>query len=358
MAGRLLVATRKGLFTFTRGPSGWELAERAFLGDPVTMVLADPRDGTLYAGLRHGHFGPKLHRSDDGVHWVEVGAPTFPEGSGQDDERPSVDMIWSLEHGGTDRPGVLWLGTIPGALFRSEDRGDTWRLCESLWNQPNRPKWFGGGYDKPGIHSICVDPRDARRVLVAVSCAGVWQTVDEGVGWEQTAHGMLAEYMPPELAGDPESQDPHRVVRCPAAPDHLWAQHHCGVWRSVNGGRHWERVHLPGSSFGFTVAVHPRDPHTAWFVPAIKDEHRIPVDGRLVVARTRDGGATFDLLGEGLPGRDAYDLVYRHALDVHDDGVTLAFGSTTGNLWISECSGDRWEPLSHHLPPIYAVRFA
>src|SRR5690606_19944187 len=134
MGSRLLVATRKGLFTFERARGGWRPTARAFLGDPVTMVLADPRDGACYAGLRHGHFGPKLHRSEDGVTWTEIGTPSFPEAA-EGEERPSVDTIWSLEHGGVDRPGVLWLGTVPGALFRSEDRGDTWSLCESLWNQ-------------------------------------------------------------------------------------------------------------------------------------------------------------------------------------------------------------------------------
>ena len=53
--------------------------------------------------------------------------------------------------------------------------------------------------------------------------------------------------------------------------------------------------------FGFPVVVDPADPNTAWFVPAIKDEKRIPVGGKLVVARTRDGGKTFDVLGDGLP---------------------------------------------------------
>ena len=48
------------------------------------------------------------------------------------------------------------------------------------------------------------------------------------------------------------------------------------------------------STFGFAVAVHPRDPDTAWFVPEIKDEKRIPRDGKLVVTRTRDGGKSFE----------------------------------------------------------------
>jgi hypothetical protein len=111
------------------------------------------------------------------------------------------------------------------------------------------------------------------------------------------------------------------------------------------------------STFGFAVAVHPHDPDTAWFIPAVKDEKRYPTDGRVVVNRTRDGGQTFETLTKGLPQSHAYDLVYRHALDVDATGDRLAFGSTTGSLWISENSGDSWRELAAHLPPIYAVRF-
>ena len=81
------------------------------------------------------------------------------------------------------------------------------------------------------------------------------------------------------------------------------------------------------------------------------------MDGRVVVNRTRDGGETFETLTEGLPQSHAYDLVYRHALDVDETGDRLAFGSTTGSLWISENGGGSWQTLAAHLPPIYAVRF-
>jgi hypothetical protein len=60
---------------------------------------------------------------------------------------------------------------------------------------------------------------------------------------------------------------------------------------------------------------------------------------------------------EGLPQRGAYDLIYRHGLDVDDSGEKLAMGSTTGALWFSADGGEHWQLVNAHLPPVYAVRF-
>ena len=89
----------------------------------------------------------------------------------------------------------------------------------------------------------------------------------------------------------------------------------------------WQEVtSIRPAKFGFAAAVHPRDPDTAWFVPGVKDECRIPVDARLVVARTRDGARSFDMLTEGLPQSHAYDLVYRHGLAVDETGALPRHG--------------------------------
>ena len=83
----------------------------------------------------------------------------------------------------------------------------------------------------------------------------------------------------------------------------------------------------------------------------------MPVDGKVVVARTRDGGESFELLRQGLPQDNAYDVVFRHCLDVDLSGDVLAMGSTTGSLWLTENQGDAWTTLSNYLPPIYCLRF-
>lgn len=383
MSHRFHVATRKGLFTIERRRAAWKITNAAFLGDNCTLVHHDPRpmnggatkrsrsktQGVLYAALNHGHFGVKMHRSTDGgKSWMEIATPVYPEKPA--DFQPkmmpaegkpydwTLKLVWALAHGGPDQPGTIWCGTLPGGLFRSDDYGQTWQLNRALWDHPLREEWFGGGADYPGIHSICVDPRDPNLITLGISCGGAWVTRDGGQSWNPGGPGMRAEFMPPERAFDVNIQDPHLLVQCRANPDAMWVQHHNGIFKSLDGAQSWTEIkNVKPSVFGFAVAVHPKDPNTAWFVPAIKDEKRIPVGGKVVVTRTNNGGRSFKILKKGLPQQHAYDLVFRHALDVDDSGKVLAFGSTTGSLWVSANGGSSWKCISTNLPPVYAVRF-
>ena len=359
MSDRIHVGTRKGLFELARRNGGWDVVDAQFLGDPVSAVLA--QGDQIYAALDLGHFGAKLWRRNGTGTWHELPSPAFPpkpDDAAEDPHPWSLGKIWNLVPGGVD--GRLWAGTMPGGLFRSDDGGDTWSLNEALWHMPERRKWGGvAGGEQPGISTVLVDPRNPADIRLGVSCAGVWASTDAGASWRLINRGLYAEYMPPELREDPISQDVHQLARCTAHPEIMWCQHHNGVFRSADAGATWrELTAIRPSKFGFAVAAHPQDPNTAWFVPAVKDEKRIPVDGKVVVARTRDGGESFEVLTRGLPQHHAYDLVWRHALAVDASGDRLAFGSTSGGLWISEDGGDSWIMPEMRLPPVSAVRFA
>ncbi len=367
MSDTILVSTRKGLFTVARKAAAtWAIDAVDFLGDNVTLTLSDPRDGKRYAALDHGHFGAKLHRNA-GDGWEEIALPVYPlkpEGNDESDMwgRPlpwTTVRIWALVPGGADEPGVLWCGTLPGGLFRSQDHGTSWQLVSALWEHPKRKFWMGGGADLPGIHSILVDPANSKRVFIAVSTGGIWFTEDGGATWGQRGEGMRADHVPPELTHDPIAQDVHCLVQCRADTSRMWVQHHNGIFVSSDEGRTFTEITgVAPSVFGFPVVVHPKDPDTAWFVPEIKDEKRIPVDGKLCLTRTRDGGKSFQVLSKGLPQVHAYDVVYRHSLRIDATGNRLVMGSTTGGLWVSEDQGDSWTEVTHTLPPIYAVEFA
>lgn len=354
----LLLGTRKGLIVYHKKRSGWKFAGDHFLGIPVSIAACDPRTNTWWAMQDHGHWGCKMHRSlDEGKTWIEVAAPKYPEG---EEVKPGVPAtlryIWAFAHGSEAQPGRIYLGTDPGGLFVSDNNGDTFTLNRGLWDVPERQgNWFGGGRGEPGIHSIVIDPRNDKHIYIGISCAGVYETLDGGLTWQHRNKGLRADFLP-----DPKTEvghDPHCVVMCPSDPSKLWQQNHVGIYRSTNGGASWKEVSEKKgpAKFGFAIAVDENDGNTAWVIPGIKDEYRVAVNHALCVCRTEDGGKTWKKLTKGLPQEACYDLVYRHAFAIN--GNTLVFGTTTGNLYLSENRGKRWECLNNNLPMVYSCQF-
>lgn len=393
MSNTLLIGTRKGTVVIDHKESAWTLQPISHAGIPVCYADCDPRDGTLWASLDHGHWGPKLSRSKDrGKTWEDVKPIKFPKGAryivkylpspDSDPSAPtaapeykeaSVLKIWSLAFGGRDQPGRIYAGTIPGGLFVSDDGGDSWDLNLPLWNHESRggdlfgkdatsENLWGGtpasidyGVFEPGIHSIVVNPNDSNHIYIAASTVGVLESKDAGKNWSACNKGLVMDYMP-----DPSAEwghDPHFMSACSQQPEHIWQQNHCGVFYSHDGAQNWSKVSDPqkGVHFGFPIAVDEKDGRTAWVVPAKADSERMAIDGSICVARTTDGGQNWDILRNGLPQKNAYDIVLRHALDVSGD--RLCFASTTGNVYLSEDRGDSWVCLGNNLPPVYSVRF-
>lgn len=359
----LILGTRKGLLTLKKQGNSWVILQEHMPGIPFSYAMQDHRTGTIWACADHGHWGQKLYRSRDGGETMEeVPAPQYPEDAILYDvwndfaEKPAtITYLWKIIPGGDDQPQRLYIGSEPGGIFQSDDGGETFYLNEGLWNHPSRRKnWMGGGRDQAGSSSIVIDPRDSNHLYVGVSVGGVYESVDGGKTWEGRNNGLIAEYLPNPTAE--YGHDPHFIAASPSNPDVLWQQNHCGVFRSIDRGHTWINVSQGQIKFGFPIALDEKDDQTAWVIPAISDDIRMAFNGALCVARTEDGGQTWIELRNGLPQKHCYDIVFRHALDISGD--TLVFGSTTGNLFISEDRGDSWQSLGHSYPPIYSVRFA
>jgi photosystem II stability/assembly factor-like uncharacterized protein len=228
---------------------------------------------------------------------------------------------------------------------------------EGLQRHPTRSDWQPGGAGLI-LHSLLVDPKDARKIWIGISSAGVFYTEDGGATWEPRNKGTRADFLP-EGQNYPEfGQCVHCLVMAPGMKERLYQQNHCGMYRSDDGGQNWKSIErgLP-STFGFPAAAHPRDPETLFLLPLNGDSAgRFPPDAKCAVWRTRNGGRTWSDLREGLPQDNAYFGVLRQAMATDRmEPAGVYFGTGGGELYASADEGEHWSPIARHLPAIHSV---
>jgi hypothetical protein len=356
----VLIGTAKGLFSLRSGDgrATFDIAGPELAGEEVYSTCIDTRSATprLFAGSVSMHWGPIVRRSDDvGATWTEQerAALSFPADTGA-----ALNRVWQLTPGGPDEPEVVYAGVEPAALFRSEDGGHSFELVRGLWDHPHRPQWEPGGGGLC-MHTVLVHPDDPDRLLIAVSAAGVYRSDDGGGTWRAANAGIVVPFLP----GSPTpefGQCVHKVARDASDHDRLYLQHHDGIYRSDDGGDSWTSMTpIGGVDFGFPVVAHPTRPDTAYLLPLEGAEYRCTPDGRCIVWRTKDAGATWEPLTDGLPQSGAHLTVLRDGFTTDgEDPAGLYFGTRSGEVYGSVDDGDTWRLLASHLPPVLSVRAA
>ena len=353
MAKRVLIllGTKKGAFILESDGErrSWALSGPFCDTWPMNHVSADPVTGTIYGGGGNEWFGPAVWKSGDlGATWTHSS-----DGLAYQAGQTPVKAVWSVVPAG----GSIYAGVEPAGLFRSDDGGKSWHHVAGLRDHPSRPNWQPGAGGLI-LHSLVLDPDDEKRVWVAISAAGVFHTEDGGETWQPRNQGTRADFMPEGQKYPEFGQCVHCLVMAPGMSDRLYQQNHCGMYRSDDGGRHWESIEagLP-STFGFPAAVHPRDPATLYLVPLNGDiAGRYVPDGKAAVWRTRDAGENWEALRDGLPQENAFFGVLRQAMATDRlEPAGIYFGTNTGTLYASADEGDSWNCAAQHLPPILSV---
>ncbi len=351
----ILVGTRKGLFLL-RGHEGrrrWRLEGPLLAGWEVMHAVQDRRDGTLYCCTSTYAYGATVHRSSDGgATWERAEEIGLPKESGL-----TLERTWHLRPGHPSRPHELWLGAAPGALLRSQDGGRTFQAVAGVLFHPTRERWQPGAGGMC-CHSIQIHPADPDTLVIAISAAGAFRSEDGGHTWAPINRGVVADFLPdpyPEVG-----HCVHKLLLHPRRPERLWQQNHCGVYRSDDGGETWVRLDENGlpSRFGFPIVVHPRDPDTAYVIPEEADVNRVAAGGRLGVYRTRDAGASWQLVADGLPC-PAWTGVLREAAASDElEPAGIYFGTQSGSVYVSPDEGDTWIEAARQLPPVLSVEVA
>jgi hypothetical protein len=347
------VGTRKGAFVFrSKDREQWTSEGPLLVGEEVNHVVQDPRrPNRYYAAAGSAWFGPHLRVSEDaGKTWQPS-----EEGLSLESMEKSVKRIWHIRPGADDELGVLYAGVDPGALFKSEDDGKTWRVVDGLTKHSTRDQWQEGAGGMM-VHSIeCLG---GGRIVVGISAAGAFRTSDGGATWEPYNGGVLADFQPDNYPA--VGQCVHKLKAHPRNPEQLFQQNHCGVYTAGFDADRWNDISdgLP-SRFGFCLAVPAAEEQTLFTVPVGSPEQRYVPEGKLRVARSRDGGASWQLLDNGLPQENAYTLPLREAMCSDDrDPAGIYFGTTSGAVYYTRDGGESWQSLAQHLPSVFSVTCA
>ena len=317
----LLVGTSKGAFLLR--PTTREVAGPYLAGEEVGAMTLDTRGGRrrLWAGA-----GGTLRFSDD---WGRTWSAPIELGDAK--------RVWQIALAGSSSPERMWAGVEPAGLFESRDAGASWSAVRGV---------NGAG----ALHGILPDPSSAERMIVALSPGGVLRTEDGGATW-RACNGELTSV-------GASGPCVHRAQRVASRPERIFLYTHQGVHRSDDEGSTWNDVSagLP-SRFGFALATHPRDAHTAWVVPLESHEFRCVPDGRLRVWRTRNGGMRWQPMSAGLPQEHAWETVLREGLAADSrDPLGLWLGTRSGRIFTSRDEGKTWHELLRGLPPILCLR--
>ncbi|MBP1995288.1 WD40/YVTN/BNR-like repeat-containing protein [Paenibacillus eucommiae] len=355
----LLVGTNKGLFVYSSNleRSNWTLNGPYLSGWEVYSVLGDSRDGSnrIYAGTSHAAYGATIRISADlGQSWqqVETG-PSYSEQSGF-----SLNRIWQLAAGLASDSQTLYAGVEESGLFISRDQGRTWRELDGLTKHPTRPGWYPGAGGMC-LHTILIDPNNAKRIWVAMSAVGVFRSDDGGETWKTCNEGLSR--VPTGMPFPEVGYCVHKMVLDPQNPAILYMQEHGGVFQSNNAGDSWfpieEGLTLRGEDapFGFPIAVSPTG--DLFLLPLESSEQRSMRDGKLLVYGKLVNDESWAPIGDVLPEEQRHVSVLRDAMSVDTlDPYGLYFGTTSGEVYLSLNRGSSWERLPGQFSRILTVK--
>jgi len=380
---RVLAGTRKGAFILTSDGKRekWDISGPHFAGWEMYHLKGSPVDlNRIYASQTSGWFGQIIQRSDDGGKtWHQPGTPPGePAAPGPPKSASNkfaydttaapltthqwydgtqhpweFKRVWHLEPSLTD-PDTVYAGVEDAGLFRSTDGGENWHELPGLRGHGTGPKWQPGAGGMC-LHTIILDPKNPKRIYIAISAAGAFRTDDGGATWKPINKGLRSQYIPDQDAE--VGHCVHHIAMHPQRPNTLFMQKHWDVMRSDDGGDNWKEVsgNLP-TDFGFVIDVHAHEPETIYVVPIKSDSEHFPLDGKLRVFRSKSGGNEWEPLTRGLPQKDCYVNVLRDAMAVDPlDKCGIYFGTTGGQVYASADAGDNWNPIARDLPAVLSV---
>jgi len=354
-----------------------EILNCALEGETVREVARDPfKPKRLYAATL-----TEIHVSEDGGEswqWLP---------SGGIDRRD----IWTMAvH--PARADEIYVGTLPAAIYVSENGGRSFRELDAFRKLPAYHRWtFPPGAHVAHVRSIALDARVPDEIIAGIEEGGVARSRDRGASWEDisgppspTAFPKIndpAGLIPYEMGAHEEGRvyrDVHWVMRHPMRLETLFASTGLGTYQTDDGGKSWRKCEYGmGRAYAIPMCNHAAVPERVYLGaaengPASWPGYRTVRAGpyntvrfsrntsaqtggaKTQILRSDDGGKSWHRLEVGLPAGYAHMTC---GFAVHpEDPQTLCVGYTDGSLYATQDGGDTWRRLKVSEDKLYGIR--
>jgi photosystem II stability/assembly factor-like uncharacterized protein len=324
----LLVATIDGVVLLHREGQDcpWVVTRKRLEGRHIIALAIEPDTGTVFATMHNGGIAAS---EDFGETW---------QFRNQGIESENVYCITCSRAGDKVR---LYVGTEPAHLYVSEDLGRSWRELSSLRTVPSVAKWtFPAPPHEAHVKNVAVDPTNPDKVYACIEQGGLFKSADGGETWK-------------ELQGF--NDDCHRLFIRPSNPEELILPTGYGFYRSADGGDTWEDTSDRISRIGYPdpLVFNPLQENLMFLAGAEADPFHWMQNksANPRIARSRDGGETWEVLGNGMPEHLNANFEAM-TLEAWNGGCTVYAGNTDGDIYISDDEGETWVKAVQGIPPL------
>jgi photosystem II stability/assembly factor-like uncharacterized protein len=336
-ARTLLVATTEGVYEFGRAElhAPWSCVRKDILtGNHISALVHEPRSGLLFAGL---HFQGGLQVSADRGRTWEARNDGLQSGH-----------VYTLLVKYLGSHTVLYLGTEPAMLYRSDDLGLSWTALPAMRDVPDTDKWFFPR-SVPHIKNIASHPSQAQTLYVCVEQGDLLKSIDGGKSWRQ-----LSSLDRPD---DKFRRDMHRVTFRKDDAQELFLTSGIGLYHSTDGGDSWEHITDPSFVLGYPdpFFIHPVQPNVMFMAGAgaspNPDWAKMGTANPRFMRSTDSGRSWVDAMsGFRRPVRGNIEAAALHYS--HEGGLELFAGTACGELYTSRDEAKSWVLVSEQIDPV------
>ena len=246
--------------------------------------------------------------------------------------------------GVASQPSVFYMGATGGGVWKTDDYGMTWNNVSD------------GYFSTPSIGAISVYQKDPNIIYVGTGSDGLRSNVITGKGmYKSTDAGKTWEFIGLKETGQIGAVEIHpdnpNVVYVAAIGKAFGKNEERGVFKTVDGGKSWQKVLYHSDSVGFSdLELAPDDPNTI-YAGAWRAERKpwtiISGSSEGGVYKSTDGGVNWTKLTNGLPTRLIGKIDFAvSAAKPERVYANIEASDDQGGLYRSDNRGESWEFVS------------